>query len=78
MIRDDGADARFLSRRAALFGGMALGLPLLTGLPAWAQGPSSVVDITQARTDPIPIAMPDFAGGRRMRSASAATSPAWS
>ena len=62
MIRDDGADARFLSRRAALFGGMALGLPLLTGLPAWAQGPSSVVDITKARTDPIPIAIPDFAG----------------
>ena len=63
MTRDDDAMAGLLSRRAALFGGAAAGLPLLTGLPAWAQGQSSVVDITRARTDPIPIAIPDFAGG---------------
>ena len=36
---------------------------MLGGVPAFAQGgPSSVVDITKARTDPIPIAVPDFAG----------------
>src|SRR4051812_19522472 len=62
MTPDDMAMARSISRRAALFGGVALGLPLLTGLPAWAQAQSSVVDITRARTDPIPIAIPDFAG----------------
>jgi TolB protein len=56
------------SRRAALLGGVALALPALAGGPrgAAAQGgggaASSVVDITRARTDPIPIAVPDFAG----------------
>lgn len=48
-----------LSRRAALFGGAAATLAPL-GKLALAQ--SSVVDITRARTDPIPIALPDFAG----------------
>ncbi len=58
----DKAMAGFVSRRAALFGGMALGLPAIAGLPASALAQSSVVDITRARTDPIPIAIPDFAG----------------
>ncbi len=61
--REDRAMTSLLSRRAALLGGLAFGLPVLGGLPAFAQGgPTSVVDITKARTDPIPIAIPDFAG----------------
>ena len=63
MTPDEKAMEGLLSRRAALFGGAALGLPLLAGLPAAALAQSSVVDITKARTDPIPIAIPDFAGG---------------
>uniref|UniRef100_UPI0011F18176 Tol-Pal system beta propeller repeat protein TolB n=1 Tax=Siccirubricoccus phaeus TaxID=2595053 RepID=UPI0011F18176 len=57
-------DLPLLSRRAALFGGTALALPPLTLLPLGklARAQSSVVDITRARTDPIPIALPDFAG----------------
>src|SRR4051794_35059708 len=62
MTPDETAMEGLLSRRAALFGGAALGLPLLAGLPAAALAQSSVVDITKARTDPIPIAIPDFAG----------------
>ena len=65
MTPDEIAMERQLSRRAALFGGAALGLPLLAGLdglPGTALAQSSVVDITKARTDPIPIAIPDFAG----------------
>ncbi|MBK1662303.1 Tol-Pal system protein TolB [Paracraurococcus ruber] len=54
--------AGFLSRRAALFGGAALLLPAAGGLTRSAFAQSSVVDITRARTDPIPIAIPDFAG----------------
>ncbi|NOG68846.1 Tol-Pal system protein TolB [Roseicella sp. DB1501] len=54
--------AGFLTRRAALFGGLALGLPAIGGLGSQARAQSSVVDITRARTDPIPIAVPDFAG----------------
>ncbi len=62
MTHGESAMAGLLSRRAALFGGLAFGLPALA-LPAAAQqGASSVVDITRARTDPIPIAVPDFAG----------------
>ena len=57
------AMAAALSRRAALFGGAAL--PLFGAAGAFAQ--TSVVDITRARTDPIPIAIPDFAGGPRGR-----------
>jgi TolB protein len=62
-MKPSDAMAAVLSRRAALFGGAAW--PLLTGADAFAQ--SSVVDITRARTDPIPIAIPDFAGGPRGR-----------
>ena len=80
MTPDEIAMERQLSRRAALFGGAALGLPLLaglgTGLPGTALAQSSVVDITKARTDPIPIAIPDFAGAGEA-GGSAATSPAW-
>jgi TolB protein len=56
------AMAGFLSRRAALLGGAALSL-----IASDARAQSSVVDITRARTDPIPIAIPDFAGGPRGR-----------
>lgn len=62
MTPDEKAMAGFLTRRAALFGGLALGLPAIGGLGSQARAQSSVVDITRARTDPIPIAVPDFAG----------------
>lgn len=62
MTPKDQALAGFVSRRATLFGGMAFALPAVAGLPAAALAQSSVVDITKARTDPIPIAIPDFAG----------------
>ena len=56
-----------LSRRQALLGaGAAMVAPgiVATPLPASAQAPQgAVIDITRARTDPIPIAIPDFAGG---------------
>ncbi len=60
MTWKDEAAIRHLSRRAAIFGGAALGLPLIGARGAFAQ--SSVVDVTKARTDPIPIAVPNFAG----------------
>ncbi|GGC38345.1 protein TolB [Siccirubricoccus deserti] len=64
MTSRDKAMQALLSRRAALFGGMAATLPALGGWQAAAQQTqSSVVDITRARTDPIPIAVPDFAAG---------------
>jgi len=62
-MTSEDAMAGFLTRRTALFGGAAV--PLLSSGAAVAQ--SSVVDITRARTDPIPIAIPDFAGGPRGR-----------
>ncbi len=58
---------RPLRRRAALLGaaGAALAAPGLLSVlaaPAAAQPQGAVIDITRARTDPIPIAIPDFAG----------------
>jgi TolB protein len=48
-----------LSRRTALGAGLALATaPSL----AAAQGQTTVIDVTRARTDPIPIAVPDLAG----------------
>jgi TolB protein len=63
-----------IGRRSALLGavgaataGATLVAPgiLAWPLPALAQAPAqgAVIDITRARTDPIPIAIPDFAGG---------------
>ena len=60
-----------LTRRAALLGAAtaAVAAPgLLRPVPASAQGAapggrSSVVDVTRARTDPIPVAVPALAGG---------------
>jgi len=59
-------------RRRGLIGAAAASLaapgilatPLLGPRPAVAQGaaPGAVIDITRARTDPIPIAIPNFAG----------------
>ncbi|MCK8785397.1 Tol-Pal system beta propeller repeat protein TolB [Roseomonas sp. NAR14] len=57
------------SRRAALLGlGAGLVVPgiLARPLPAFAQaaaGSGPVIDINRARTNPIPVAIPDFAGG---------------
>lgn len=61
-----------LSRRLALMGlGGLVGMPILGAASrARAQAPvpggtaagGQVIDITRARTDPIPIALPDFAG----------------
>lgn len=48
-----------ISRRAGLLGAAGLAAARLAS-PAQAQ--TSVVDITRARTDPIPIAIPNFAG----------------
>jgi TolB protein len=61
-------------RRILLLGsaGLLAAPAILTGSSARAQAPSApaaaapggqVIDITKARTDPIPIALPDFAGG---------------
>jgi TolB protein len=47
-----------ITRRAGLLG--AVGLAANPATPAFAQ--TSVVEITRARTDPIPIAIPSFAG----------------
>ncbi|HEV7266815.1 MAG TPA: Tol-Pal system beta propeller repeat protein TolB [Falsiroseomonas sp.] len=56
-----------LTRRHALFGaGAAMVAPgiLSWPLPASAQAPQgAVIDITRARTEPIPIAIPPMAGG---------------
>jgi len=51
-------------RRGLILGGAAL---LTVPATARAQGsaPSTVIDITKARTDPIPIAVPALAGGGR-------------
>ena len=59
---------RLLSRRLALLGGASLlAAPSLLRAQAPAPGGTApggqVIDITRARTDPIPIALPDFAGG---------------
>ena len=54
------------TRRQVLIGaGAGLVAPgiIATPLPAAAQAPQgAVIDITRARTDPIPVAIPDLAG----------------
>ena len=63
-------DPEMLRRRSLLGAGLAA--PALIGwaaAPSTALAQSSVVDVTRARTEPIPIAIPDFAGvgeGQRM------------
>ena len=47
-----------LTRRASLLGAAGLAAARIGG----AQAQTSVVDVTRARTDPIPIAIPNFAG----------------
>jgi TolB protein len=51
-----------LSRRAMLGAGAAAVSATL--LPGTAAGQGAVIDITRARTDPMPIAVPDFAGAQ--------------
>ncbi len=59
------------TRRLLLLGaGAGLVAPgiFATPLPAAAQQPQgAVIDVTRARTDPIPVAIPDLAGGERGR-----------
>ena len=56
-----------LTRRAALFGaGAAMVAPGILSwslMPKAAMAQGAVIDITRARTDPIPIAIPAMAGG---------------
>ncbi len=51
-----------LSRRAMLGAGAAAVTTAM--LPGSAAGQGAVIDITRARTDPMPIAVPDFAGAQ--------------
>ncbi|MDB5316768.1 MAG: Tol-Pal system beta propeller repeat protein TolB [Rhodospirillales bacterium] len=55
-----------ISRRHALLGGLVAPGIFATSLASLAQTPAAprgaVIDITRARTDPLPIAIPDFAG----------------
>lgn len=60
----------FTRRRVLIGAGAGLVAPgiVATPLPAAAQQPQgAVIDITRARTDPIPIAIPDLAGDSRGR-----------
>ncbi len=60
----------FTRRRVLIGAGAGLVAPgiVATPLPADAQQPQgAVIDITRARTDPIPIAIPDLAGDSRGR-----------
>ncbi len=53
------------TRRGMIAAGLAGSATLLAappGLHAQAAAPSAVIDVNRARTDPIPIAIPDFAG----------------
>jgi TolB protein len=56
-----------LTRRAALFGAgaamVAPGIMSWSLMPKAAMAQGAVIDITRARTDPIPIAIPAMAGG---------------
>ncbi|WP_291299053.1 Tol-Pal system beta propeller repeat protein TolB [Elioraea sp.] len=56
----DALRALSLSRRAMLGAGAAT--LAAAALPGSAAGQGAVIDITRARTDPLPIAVPDFAG----------------
>ena len=54
-----------LNRRGLIGAGLAGTATLLAaprGLQAQAAAPTAVIDVNRARTDPIPIAIPDFAG----------------
>ncbi len=57
--------SRVIGRRSAIAAGLA-GSAWLLAPPSWAQGTtaggSAVIDVNRARTDPIPIAVPDFGG----------------
>ncbi|MBW6396202.1 Tol-Pal system beta propeller repeat protein TolB [Roseomonas sp. HJA6] len=64
------ASFAFTRRRVLIGAGAGLVAPgiVATPLPALAQQPQgAVIDITRARTDPIPIAIPDLAGDSRGR-----------
>jgi TolB protein len=49
--------------RRALLGASAAAIAA-AGLPGTARGQGAVIDITRARTDPLPIAIPDFTGAQ--------------
>jgi TolB protein len=52
-----------ISRRLALLGaGGAVAASLLPDSAAAQSNQTTVIDVTRARTDPIPIAVPDMAG----------------
>ncbi|MBV9785635.1 MAG: Tol-Pal system protein TolB [Acidisphaera sp.] len=57
---------RLLGAGAALLAlpaGARAQTPPVSGQPAAASGQSAVIDVNRARTEPIPIAIPDFTGG---------------
>ena len=61
-------DRQYLALEALAFGrrGLLAGLAAVaaTGLAGTSRAQGPVIDITRARTDPMPIAIPDFAGAQ--------------